>query len=148
MIYAIAAAIVIALLVLALAGKKSEGKASYKQIKPLTEKEQAAYWRIKEALGDEKVLLAQVAFSSFLRTTGEKKAANSKFYKARQKVADFIVCNKDFSIHAIIEIDDKTHKEDKDAARDQITNEAGIKTLRYKASTLPSIEELKKELLK
>ena len=119
---------------------KYEGK------RPLSQVEQIAFIKIKSAIDEEKFLLSQVAFSSFIKVTGDKKKAFAKFSKARQKVADFVVCNKDFSIHSIIEIDDRTHNKEKDDARDSITREAGFKTLRYKAKELPSIEQLRKDL--
>lgn len=126
--------------------KNSNKKSEYYQKKPLTEAEQKAYWRIKETIDSEKILLSQVAWSSFIRAKGDSKAATSAWYKARQKVADFVICNKDFSIECIIEVDDNTHKKDKDDARDKITEEAGIKTIRIRAANLPTIEELRKLL--
>lgn len=137
----------IVLLLLAVIKNKKIGDSSYKHREPLTEIEQVAFWRLKEAMGEDKVVLAQVAFSSFIRTSGNRKAANSKFYKAKQKVADFVICNKDFSIHAIVEVDDKTHSAEKDKARDAITEEAGIKTFRVEAKALPSVNELRKAIL-
>lgn len=111
--------------------------------RPLSEIEQNMYWKLSKAYEGEKIILSQVAFSSFIGATGTGKNRNSKFYKARQKVADFVICNKDFSVHAIVEVDDKTHNVLKDAARDLITEEAGIRTFRVEAKALPSIEELK-----
>ena len=109
--------------------------------------EQIAYWRIKEAVGEDGIVLAQVAFSSFIQTSGDKKKGYSKFNQARQKVADFVICDKDFSIFAIIEIDDKTHNKEKDIARDAITEEAGIKTYRLEAKYLPTADEIRKAIL-
>ncbi|HYN53560.1 MAG TPA: DUF2726 domain-containing protein [Methylotenera sp.] len=114
---------------------------------PLSEIEQVAYWRIKEAAGEDKIVMCQVAFSSFLKAERNSKEGFAKFATARQKVADFVICNKDFSIFAIIEIDDSTHNTDKDSRRDAITGEAGIKTYRYQARKLPSVDEMKKEIL-
>lgn len=66
--------------------------------------------------------------------------------RARQKVADFVICNKDFSIIAIVEVDDSTHSAEKDKARDAITESAGIPTYRIEAKKLPSAEELKEAM--
>ncbi len=98
-------------------------------------------------MGDEKVVLAQVSFSSFITVPGRSKASFALFARARQKVADFVICNKDFSIHAIVEVDDKTHKTDKDKYRDEITEQAGFKTFRIEAKALPSAEELRAAIL-
>ena len=112
--------------------------------KPLSEVEQIAYWRLVEACGSEKIVLAQVAFSSFIRTKGgDRKGRASNFGRARQKVADFVICNKDFSIFAIVEIDDKTHNKEKDEARDRITEAAGFKTFRILARQIPTAIEFR-----
>ena len=142
--------IVIAVVVLAILSKQI-GKGSFESCdywakKPLSEIEQFAYWRIKEACGEEKVLLSQVAFSSFIKTKGRDKAARSGYARARQKVADFVICNKDFSIFAIVEIDDSTHSAEKDRKRDEITESAGIVTYRLEAKALPSVAELKEAM--
>ena len=41
-----------------------------------------------------------------------------------------------------VEVDDSSHDEERDAARDEITEEAGIKTYRYRAIALPTHEEI------
>lgn len=140
----IALAIAIILLAAAAAGKKTTNSSEFFSQKPLSEAEQVAYWRLKEACGEDKVVMPQVAFSSFIRTKGgNKKERASNFARARQKVADFVICNKDFSIYGIVEIDDKTHKAEKDALRDKITEAAGIKTFRVTANKLPTAIEFR-----
>lgn len=129
------------------ARKSNDIRSKYKSKKPLSNIEQITYWKLVEAVNNEKIVLSQVAFSSFIRTEGDRSEAISKFYKARQKVADFVICNKDFSISAIVEIDDKTHNKEKDEARDAMTKEAGIRTVRFEAKNLPTMEEIRKELL-
>lgn len=112
--------------------------------KPLSEVEQITYWRLAEACGTDKIILAQVAFSAFIRTKGgDRKGRTSNFGRARQKVADFIICNKDFSIFVIVEIDDKTHIKEKDEARDRITKAAGFRTLRVLANEIPTAIEFR-----
>lgn len=140
--------VIILLIGFGLVGARKNDKNDAKLIgkKPLTEVEQIAYWRLKEAAGEEKIVLCQVAFSSILKPVKNDKNSFIKFNKIRQKVADFVICNKDLSIYAIVEIDDKTHSKIKDEDRDKITSEAGIKTLRFEAKKLPSLEILRKEL--
>ena len=137
--------VVFAVLVLLLVTAKPRTNTSeFYGTKPLSEIEQIAYWRLVEACGTDKIILAQVAFSSFIRTKGgDHKGRASNFGKARQKVADFVICNKDFSIFAIVEIDDKTHIKVKDEARDRITAAAGFKTIRVLAKELPTAIEFR-----
>jgi hypothetical protein len=120
---------------------------TYKQKGLLSNPEQVMYWRLVEAYGNEKVIFSQVAFSQLIGVHGgTKNERYSKFAKARQKVADFVICNKDFSLYAIVEVDDKTHDAEKDAARDAITKEAGIKTFRFEVKSLPDSKTLRKAI--
>jgi len=138
--------LVVALVVLIIRDvwKKISG-GSYIQRKVLSNPEQVAYWRLAEAFENEKVIFSQVAFSQFIGVEGgTAKQRFAKFARARQKVADFVICNKDFSIYAIVEIDDKTHDKEKDRTRDAITEEAGIKTFRFEARRLPDSQGIRK----
>ncbi|ADI91693.1 putative signal peptide-containing protein [Acinetobacter oleivorans DR1] len=51
-----------------------------------------------------------------------------------RKVADFVVLDKAFNIVAIVELDDSSHKgkENFDAERDALIQEAGFRVIRYK----------------
>ena len=120
----------------------------YSKKRPLTQNEQAVYYQLVNAFGDTHIVLAQVAFSSFLKTHGDKETRGIKFAKMRQKVADFVICSKAFDIELIIEIDDKTHNVDKDRERDDALSEAGITVVRYMAGKVPTTEKLKELLTK
>ena len=54
------------------------------------------------------VVLAQVAFSQLV---GVKKGENftAIWNRYNRLTADFVVCNKDFSIAAVLELDDRSH---------------------------------------
>ncbi len=116
----------------------------YKAIKPLSEAEQVLYWRLVEAL-PEYVILCQVTFSRFMRTVGrmafgEYMAMNNHI---SQKSIDFLVCLKDFTVVAAIELDDASHRSDKDAARDEILRNGGIEILRVHVRDIPSVPRLR-----
>lgn len=101
--------------------------------KPLTDREQGCYWRLVHNLGDGFVVLPQVAFSQFLLVKGGSEKDNFReFARMRQKVADFLICRKDFTIVALIELDDRSHigKEARDKERDRVVKEAGIRVFR------------------
>lgn len=57
--------------------------------------------------------------------------------------ADFVVCKKDSSIVAVIELDDTTHqKEDRqaaDAKKDKALSSADIRVVRWQAKSIPDI---------
>jgi hypothetical protein len=141
MAMAILVASLIAIALLFALAKKS-GRSSFKARIVLSAPEQALYHRLKEALPDYEVL-AQVAFSQLLTTAGGSKKENwAKFATARQKVADFIICRKDFSIAAAIELDDKSHDIGKDLKRDRMLEEAGIPTIRWNVRNLPNAKDI------
>lgn len=105
--------------------------------RPMSEREQAMFFRLQSAL-PEHIVLAQVSFGALLE---------AKSFRARntfsQKIADFVVCSKAFGVVAVIELDDASHKNkrEKDAKRDQLLQKAGYKTLRFK--NVPDAAEIK-----
>lgn len=112
--------------------------------RPLTSPEQAFYWRLLKAFPD-KLILPQVSFSRFLYAKGKSKKANfSKFSRVRQKVADYVICDKAFNVLGIIELDDTSHNLEKDRQRDNFLNEAGIRVFRFNVAQIPDTEKLQK----
>lgn len=105
---------------------------------PLSEHEQAMYFRLVESLPDY-IVLSQVAFSALIK---------AKLFKTRntfdRKYADFVICKKSFYVVAVIELDDASHKgkEKEDQAREKLLTEAGYKVLRFKR--IPNIDQVKK----
>ncbi|MEI2557052.1 DUF2726 domain-containing protein [Acinetobacter pittii] len=126
----------IAIMILAILSvlKKGESKNRNAKRNPIkgkriiTMNEQPTFMKLKEAL-PEHIILAQVAFSAFMTAQGY--ATRNLF---NRKVADFVVLDKAFNIVAIVELDDSSHKgkENLDAERDALIQEAGFKVIRYK----------------
>jgi hypothetical protein len=144
----VAAALVLALvLFLALRGS-SAGRASlrYQQVRPLSDAEQALYWRLVEAL-PECVILSQVTFSRFMKPATGGVAPRREYHALRnrisQKTIDFLVCLKDFTVVAAIELDDSSHVEASDHARDELLRAAGIAVLRMPSRDMPSVARLR-----
>lgn len=113
--------------------------------KPLSQPEQVLYFRLVQAL-PEHIVLAQVQLSRLL---GVKKGNNyqSWFNRINRMSADFVVCNKDSSIVAVIELDDATHqKEDRKAAgakKDKALSSADIRIVRWQAKAIPDVSVIK-----
>lgn len=109
--------------------------------KPLSQPEQVLYFRLIQAL-PENIILAQVQLSRLL---GVKKGNNYQAWSNRinRLSADFVVCNKDSSIVAAIELDDATHqREDRqaaDAKKDKALASAGVRIVRWQAKSIPDI---------
>jgi len=113
--------------------------------KVLTPVEQQFYQRLVRAFPDH-VVLSQVAFSQLV---GVRKGENFKaiWNRYNRLVADFVVCNKDFSIAAVIELDDRSHdspaRMDADRRKAAICAAAGIALQRVNVNPLPNEAELR-----
>ncbi|HET7730146.1 MAG TPA: DUF2726 domain-containing protein [Usitatibacter sp.] len=118
----------------------------YQQIRPLSPPEQALYWRLVEAL-PECVILSQVTFSRFMKPDTGGLAPRREYQALRnrvsQKTADFLVCLKDFTVVAAIELDDSSHVESLDRQRDELLRAAGIAVLRVPSRDMPSVARLR-----
>jgi very-short-patch-repair endonuclease len=113
--------------------------------KPLSQPEQILYFRLIEALPDH-IVLAQVQLSRFL---GVKKGHNYQSWSNRinRMSADFVICKKDASIVAVIELDDSTHqkldRQIADNKKDKALEAAAIKVVRWQAQSIPDLSEIK-----
>lgn len=109
--------------------------------KPLSQAEQVLYFRLVHAL-PEHIILAQVQLSRLL---GVKKGNNYQawFNRINRLSADFVVCNRDSSIVAVIELDDATHQKEgrqaTDAKKDRAMASAGVRVVRWHAKSIPDI---------
>lgn len=107
--------------------------------KPLSQPEQVLYFRLVEAL-PENIVLAQVQLSRLL---GVKKGNNyqSWFNRINRMSADFVICNKDSSIVAVIELDDASHassaRQAADLKKDKALSSASIKVIRWNVKNIP-----------
>jgi very-short-patch-repair endonuclease len=116
-----------------------EGPWPFYAKKPLSQPEQILYHRLVKAL-PEHIVLAQVQVS---RVLGVKKGF--KFNEWNNRINrlsyDFVVCSKDSTVLAAIELDDKTHEDadrgETDKKKDKATAAAGIRMIRWQVKGLP-----------
>ncbi len=141
--------VVVVVAILAVAKTKSQGGVGdevwpFYAKKPLSQPEQVLYFRLVQALPDY-IVLAQVQLSRLL---GVKKGKNYQawFNRINPMSADFVVCKKDSSIVAVIELDDATHqKEDRlaaDAKKDKALSSAEIRVVRWQAKSIPDVASI------
>lgn len=112
----------------------------------LTPPEQRFYRVLKTALPD-KVILAQVSYNALI--TAKSRNVRARFNRL---YADFVICNpQDFSVVAIVELDDPTHRTEegkmKDKKRDKMLNKVGYKTARFDVSVKLSQEEIASRIM-
>lgn len=110
----------------------------------LTRREQPFYWRLQQALPSY-VVLAQVQLSRFL-SIDARAQRRAWLNRIDRKSADFVICKKDFSVVAVIEVDDSSHDDaaarKRDADKDAALSAAGITVLRWRQ--LPDVEAIRK----
>lgn len=134
---------VLVLLAAAVAGAKNKGRKATGLLggkRPLTNREQAMYFRLAQTFPDH-VVLAQVAFSAILTTKDRPTRATFD-----RKVCDFVLCSKAFDVLAVIELDDASHKgrHAEDAKRDAMLAKAGYRVIRF--PQVPDAADLRKAL--
>jgi hypothetical protein len=144
--------VIFIIIVAALIVRKGTGGAEkwpFEKRNVLSEIEQIAYWRLRNA-APEFVVLAQVAMSAFINVKRGERQWRTYRNRFSQKYVDFAVCRKDGSIVAVVEIDDKSHLSAKRAqdgrVKNQIIEAAGIPILRWKATPLPSEDEMRADI--
>lgn len=107
--------------------------------RPLSEPEQVLYYRLCQALPD-RLVLAQVGLSRFLAV---KKGHDPRTWHNRinRMSVDFLVCNKDASVIAAIELDDASHSRpdrfSADEKKERALEAAGVRLLRWSVDAMP-----------
>lgn len=112
--------------------------------KPLmTKNEEEFFRRLRKALPDH-YIFPQVAFRAIVKPTAkyDTKAYTRQLAKIGSKHCDFLICDEELIVVAIVELDDRTHISVKDAVRDRLTACAGYTTVRYESKIRPSIAEI------
>lgn len=107
--------------------------------KPLTQPEQVLYHRLVGAL-PECIVLAQLQLS---RVLGVKRGFSFHEWNNRinRMSLEFVVCLKDSTIVAAVELDDKSHelaaRKVADDKKEKVLSAAGITLIRWKTNALP-----------
>ncbi len=124
-----------ALLILKRRGTTASGEEAWPFYakRPLSMPEQVLYHRLVATL-PEHIVLAQVQVS---RVLGVKKGFNFREWNNRinRLSYDFVVCGKDSTVLAAIELDDKSHdsasRAETDQKKDRATKAAGVQLIRW-----------------
>lgn len=114
--------------------------------KPLTAPEMELYGRLREAM-PECIVLAQVALSSLVGVK-ERDDWRLWFNRISQKSVDFVLClPQDFTVVAVIELDDLSHarsdRQRADTAKNVALRVAGHPIIRFKRHAMPTINEIR-----
>jgi very-short-patch-repair endonuclease len=125
--------------------RHGEGEWPFSAQKPLTRVEQVLYYRLVQTL-PEMVVLAQVPLTRFLRVH-KGKTWSEWHNRISQKSIDFLICERDFTIVAAIELDDGSHdgvaRVKADTTKNRALTAAGVTLLRWRTHALPDIETIR-----
>ena len=113
----------------------------------LTPNEQDFLVRLEEAFPDYRVM-AQVSMGALMNPAVKGGTPGYLSIRARyaQKVVDFVLLDGACEVVALVELDDRTHRVEKDATRDAMTAAAGYVTLRYQSRDKPRPDQLREDL--
>lgn len=131
---------------------KAEGDAANYKAKPLLSANELEFLSRLESAVPELRFCPQVAMGALLDPAVSKKENPSRHASLRgtfaQKMIDFVAMDrKTGAIVAIIELDDRTHNEEKDAKRDAMLKSAGYKTVRWHSKNKPDAVAIREELI-
>lgn len=116
--------------------------------RPLSHVEQILYYRLIQAL-PQHMVLAQVSLSRLLGVQRGHPHL-TWFNRINCMSADFVVCGKDASVVAVIELDDASHRLDErikaDAKKDKALASAGISVVRWPVKPMPDVAAIQATL--
>ncbi|MDB5960065.1 MAG: hypothetical protein JWP59_1359 [Massilia sp.] len=143
---------VIAAFLLALRGKRGGKQAPAFKARLFMSANEMEFLGRLEAAVPELRFHAQVAMGALLDPAMEKQGNSRAWQQARnmfsQKIVDYVAQRRDNGkIVAVIELDDRTHKADKDARRDAMLQQAGLRTVRWQSKAKPGSAEILAALL-
>jgi hypothetical protein len=112
----------------------------------LSERENQFYHHLI-ALYPNHQIFVQVALSQLINIDRNHPECDSIRARYKQLVADFVLCERDLRVIAVIELDDRSHeradRQDADARKNKALADAGIRLVRVPAGTLPSEDALR-----
>lgn len=144
LVLVLVAAVAAALLKLSTAQAKAAAVSGIEARRICSDNELEFFHRLQRALPGHYVF-PQVAANALLRVSPS--VPKKRYYATRnrfaQKHVDFIICEREsLSVLAIIELDDKTHRPEKDKVRDSMFELAEYRTYRFESKRKPSEDEI------
>ncbi len=130
-----------------------ESLAKYRQVSfkalPLMSRTEYNFWQLLMKSLPGYYIFPQVATNALLNIQTDNRALFweilNKFNTTR---IDFVVCDPQLAVLALIELDDQSHdrKKDKDRERDFITGQAGYQTIRFDCRQWPDSTAIRRSL--
>ena len=116
--------------------------------RPLTFSEKTLYFRMVQSLPDN-IIVPQVSYYRFVGVN-HKQGYMEWFKRIVPLSADFLVCDMDFHVVAVVDIDDDANaiREERKAIReekDRVLAAAGIRIIRWSSGNIPSRAAIQSE---
>lgn len=125
---------IVAIIVTLAKGKQGTQARAYKQVPVMTNAEATLFRRLLQEF-PEYYVFPQVSMGAILRPAASNRQQNLIAFRAiSQKRVDFVICNQALETLCLLELDDSTHRQTSDAARDKTTGSAGYKTVRLRGN--------------
>jgi len=146
--------VIIVLIFLSKIKQTEKIEAPYELRGPLfTPAERSFYGALNLACESQALIFGKVRIADILKPIKglNRSEWQTAFNKISAKHFDFVLCNpNDLSILAVVELDDKTHSQQKQIKRDEFVElaceTAQLKLHRFKASASYSVEEIKSKI--
>lgn len=113
----------------------------------LTETEKTFLYALSQAVQGY-YIFPQVATHAILKCSTQNYSNYLKaFNRFNRTIIDFVICDQNFTIIAIVELNDRTHKNktDEDKLRDDMLKKAGYKTVRFNCENY-SVDSIRAKL--
>lgn len=126
--------------------EKDYGK-SYQAKYLLTRNEWHEYKKLQRLAAEKGLVICpKVRLPDIVEPRKGEKNYTSLFYKVQSKHVDFLICDQDMHIKAILELDDNSHnkkdRQNRDAFVDQILTSVGYKVIRTYAITENTLDDI------
>lgn len=120
---------------------------TFKARKLMTDNEAEFFGRLIAALPDH-YIFPQVAMSALIESaSSDKKKAHSDRLRVAQQRVDYVICDRNNQVIAVVELDDQTHSRVKDQVRDARLLQAGIRTVRFQSKGKPGVDAVRAAIL-
>jgi len=127
--------------------RRAELRDAYRAKPLMTAPELEAHSRLRHALPDA-LICPQVQLCRFI--SADHRRDRRWHYRIAQLSADFAICDQHGTVHAVVEIDDRSHKRaiqaQRDRKKDDACRSAGIPVLRWAAVRLPNSSEMRHQV--
>ena len=126
---------------------KTDYSQSYQRKYLLTKNEYREYMTLRKIAAEKDLIICpKVRLLDIIEPRKGEKDYKSLFFKVQAKHVDFVICDKDLRIKAVLELDDNSHdqkdRQNRDAFVDQILTSVGYKVIHTRSITESTLDGL------